>query len=570
MTSRSTDNRLLNLEHVLGNPTQPGTFSYETVLNFDNAGHPNPEGEEILMSWGANDEFVPRSLGGRWGSTRELVERLMPVFRRDPSLALSFGLTSLMSGVNVWTAGSPEQKAKVAKTLLNKGRIAIGFHELAHGNDFLHNEFRLETSDNVGSQLVGSKEVINNIERAEQVLFMARSSELDGARSHTLVLTEQHDLDKNGTFQNRYTTSGMRTVLLNGIHLDGMNVKEEAIIGRRGEAVETALRAFQVTRAVLPAFAVGTLDASLYFAVEYASDRKLYGGRVLDLPHARDLIASAFADLVIADIFANAAVRSLHVDPNASGLLSAACKALVPDVLEDGLSALSVLFGSTFYGRVSPYGIIEKFVRDLRVLPIGHAGGTSCILAVLGALPRWARGKIPDTNRDLFDDNACGDLDFKTLRLSLGGPDPLTPWLSDSATKETIARVTPDCAEVLTSLEKRWNELRSEITEQPLTSFSVTANNDIFEMAREATLLMATGAVIGQWATSEAREEPASLVWFELCIRRLAYRLGLGAPEPPAAIRESAVERLIKNFEQHRSMRLSNEPIFPQEHTTLT
>ena len=70
-----------------------------------------------------------------------------------------------------------------------------------------------------------------------------------------------------------------------------------------------------LTRAIVPALAVGAVETALHETVRYARDRQLYGGTVLDIPAARALFADALSDMLVADILSASAVRALHVAP---------------------------------------------------------------------------------------------------------------------------------------------------------------------------------------------------------------------------------------------------------------
>ena len=164
----------------------------------------------------------------------------------------------------------------------------------------------------------------------------------------------------------RVLTGGMRGRRLGTAEFDELPVPADRTVGPPGSGVPTARTASQVIRAVLPALAVATVDSSLELAVRYADDRSLYGGSVLDLPQSRALLAGAIADFLLADAFSSVVVRALHLAPEDCLIPTAASGYLVPQLLSSAMQDLSVLFGSTFYARVEPYDVFEKFLRDHR------------------------------------------------------------------------------------------------------------------------------------------------------------------------------------------------------------
>lgn len=573
-TTPATGTSRVSLEDVFGDPfSGDAPLSYEGLLADDDARVLSRTGEDLLADWGANAEFVPARLGGRWRSTRDLVDRLLPVFRRDPALGLGFGMTSLMAGVNVWLAGTPAQQRDVADVLLGGGRVSVAFHELDHGNDLTRNACRLDGEPGART-LTGTKEVINNLHRADRAVLMARTAPQEGPRSHTLVLWDPagggaSPVVGGGLRRHaRYRTSGMRGVRLGGVDLDAVPVPDSALVGAPGSAAEVALRAFQVTRAVLPALAVGTLDATLYAAVDYAAGRELYGTTVLDLPYSGKLLTVAWTDLLLADALAGAAVRALHVAPADSFLLSAACKYLVPELIQDGLDELATLFGSTFYGRVAPYGIVEKFVRDMTVLPIGHAGGTSCLMSMVSHLPRWARGSAVGPEPGLFDDGALdSEPDLTALALAVRGRDRLTGVLHDDAVRTALEEAAPEGAALLRAHADHLDGLAERISARPRTDFTALCGQSTFDLARELTVLLAASAAVGSWHSGTAAgrgDTPGTDVRVLVAmLRRSAALLGFGDPDPDVDDRELAVATLIAQHSERRSARLTAEPVFP-------
>lgn len=98
----------------------------------------------------------------------------------------------------------------------------------------------------------------------------------------------------------RFPTVGLRGCLIGGVDFTDLEVPADAPVGPVGSAMETVLRAFQTTRAVLPGMMVGTADTQLRTVTRFALDRALYGRSVADLPHARATLVGAFLDLLAA------------------------------------------------------------------------------------------------------------------------------------------------------------------------------------------------------------------------------------------------------------------------------
>ena len=261
---------------------------------------------------------------------------------------------------------------------------------------------------------------------------------------------------------------------------------------------------------MVPALAVATVDASLDLAVRYGSERSLYGGRVLDIPHARALLAGAIADFLVADALSAVVVRALHLAPADCLVLTAVSKALVPQLLMSAMDDLSVLFGSTFYARVPPYDVFEKFLRDLAVVPIGHDGSTACLLTILPNLPAWLRRsrRTAATDPALFrlgDD--LDELAFDRFTLGAGDGDPLGAALRDPAIRASFG--SGAASEALDRLAIAFDGVRDEIAALGPSELGDDAPPEAFAAVHRLTLALAAGAFGGRLRRERGLDDDA-------------------------------------------------------------
>lgn len=501
-----------NLEQVFGAPTAPDSLlTHAQILEGDRHCELVQSAESALVDWVFGAEFVPASLGGRWVSSEDLVRRILPVFRRDPALGLGQGVTTLMAAVNVWVAGDPLVKKRVAEALLDGERMATGFHELAHGNDLLSNECEAVLGP-AGWTITGWKEVINNIGRAESVLLFVHTGGAASARAFTLLhWSKDATLSGTADTEHRLMTTGMRGCQIGAVSFDQLVLPGNAVVGEPGTAVSTALRAFQVTRAVLPALANGALDSSIRLAIDYMRRRNLYGATVWELPHARHLLVRAWGALLVADSLARASVRMLHRRPDELFLAASAAKYLAPALMNAGMEDLATLFGSSFYALDGEYAIFEKWLRDLIVVPIGHAGSVACLLSIAPGLPTWARrvSRGGAYDRTVFDARqGLPEVDFGALGLGIGHQDSLVMALQHQAITDAVSAEHPELTSLLALWQDELATVLSEVREVPPSELGFELSARAMDLARRAAGLMAAGSVLGTWF--EGRDDPTS------------------------------------------------------------
>jgi hypothetical protein len=176
------------LELHLGDPRDPANpLGFPHILAADERAEMFADGERALDAYGLGAEFAPARYGGRLTRLDELVEIMRSVYRRDPCLGLGHGVSSFIASVNIWTAGSEEQCRQVADLLLSGRKVAVAYHELAHGNDMVGTEFEAFPEPGGWFLLNGRKEVVTNIRRADAVVMFARTDRRAGSRSHSLA-----------------------------------------------------------------------------------------------------------------------------------------------------------------------------------------------------------------------------------------------------------------------------------------------------------------------------------------------------------------------------------------------
>lgn len=533
------------LDALLGDPDdQDNPYGFASFLAADERGDLHQAGERLLDAYGLGAEFVPQRLGGRLARADDLGRLLRPLFRRDGALALGHGASNLVGSVNVWSDGSPQQQAWLADVLCRNGRIAAAYTDMSTGNDVSRTAFRAEIRRN---ELIlnGRKEIINNLARAEAVTVLARTSGAPGSRSHSMLLVDPATAPRDQIrFLPRFRTSGVRAMYLGGLEFRDCALPVTSLTGTPGEAMETILRAFQVTRAVLPSAAVGMVEQQLRTVMDFAAGRCLYRRTVADLPHARSVLAGAFLDVLVADAMSTTVCRALHLLPRQTSVYAAAVKFLVPLLFRDTVDALSVVLGARSFLREGPYGVFQKHARDLPVASLVHAGGTVCQATVIPQLPRLARNGWPaDESAPAEVFRLAGplpELDFDRLGVTAGRTDPVLSTLPEAAAR---LRGEPVLGALCAQLARELERVGEECTALAPRDRTPLAGPVSFELAERYALLLAAACCVGVWLGNP--EQPSAFLrepdWLVGALSRLAGRLGL----PPVAGAESVVPRVF-------------------------
>ncbi|MGW5354259.1 acyl-CoA dehydrogenase [Streptomyces sp. NPDC004031] len=571
--------RVAELAAAFGDPGDVANPVGEAaILAADEAGELSAAGEKLLDAFGLNAEFVPASLGGRLERLDGLARVLREVFRRDVALGLGYGVTSFMASVNVWAEGDARQQARLAEILLGGGRVSVAYHELAHGNDFLRNDFEARVRPDGSFLLHGTKQVINNAARAQAWLLFSRTDPAPGPRSHSVLMVERAQVaPERLTVLPRYGTVGVRGCHLSGLDLDSAPVPATALVGGLGHGADVALRSFQLTRSALPGMALGAADSALRTVVSFATGRHLYKRTVADIPQARDTLGGAFLDLLTADCLCLAGARSVHLLPGEASVYASAVKYLVPKLLREAVHDLSVVLGARFYVREGATGIFQKHLRDLPVLSLGHAGAAACQATIVPQLPRLARrswfrtAPAPDA---LFEPHTdLPEIPFRQLALT-ADRDSLSASLVAAA--DTLPDGSPHEAAVRDLARQLVAELRliqQQSLALPPVDRTALASPASFALSDRYAVVLAGAAVLGVWrrardagagrdpAAGAGRDRAAEAfladpAWAAAALDRLVRRLGRRPAALPADCAARVQEELLRRHAGRRSFDL--------------
>ncbi|KFG08668.1 MULTISPECIES: acyl-CoA dehydrogenase [Streptomyces] len=554
------------LEHLLGPLADPAhPTGARAVLAADERAETLTAGESLLHSYGLNAEFVPPELGGRLERADHLAEVMRALYRRDPALGLGYGAGSLIAGVTVWTAGDERQREHAARLLLNGRRVAVAFHELAHGNDMAGTEFTATTAGDGSLRLSGRKEVVTNIRRAEAMVVLARTDPRPGPRSHSLVLVDRAGADRARlTDLPRFASVGMRGVQLGGLVFDDLPVPATAVLGPAGSGLETALKALQITRTVLPTMATGILDTGLRIAVDHLTGRRLYGGAATDIPHVRSELAGVFADLLRAEALGAVGARALHLVPRAASVYASAVKFEVSRLLLAAMDRLANLLGAHFYLREGPTALFQKLLRDLAPVGFGHIARAACQMSLLPQLPLLARrtwagpgSEPPDGLFALAE--ALPPLRYDLLALHAAGRDPVAGSLhalADTSWEAGHADLRTAVGDDRTDLA----DLAAVCEGLSPVELGVDARPETYDLVTRYVRLLTRTVCVQVWRHAPSGDFLADPAWLRAVLHRSAS--GPYGPGPlPAPVEGALLAELLDRRDTGRSFGLTGRPL---------
>ncbi|MDH6120742.1 acyl-CoA dehydrogenase [Kitasatospora sp. GAS204B] len=573
--------RLAEIEEGFGDPwDRNNPVGFSALLAADDEGELSVEGVKRYAQLGLNAEFVPAELGGRLVGLDGLGLLMRPMFRRDVTLAMGTALTSFMGSMVVWLNGDAAQCRRTAETLLNGGLATVAFQQLAHGNDFVNDEFRAKRTA-AGLAIAGRKAAVNNAETADLLIAFARSgadnaerddAEGEGGESgtHSLLLVPMAELPAERVRRlGRHRTDAVRGLRICGLEFADAPLADDALLGQWGRGVELGLRAFPVIHATVPAMCVGLADTALRTATRFAVDQRAFSRPVTEVPMARNALAGTFVDLLICDSLTLTATRALHLIPEQSNVLSAVGKYLVPKLAGEALYHLSVVMGDAFHARNGDHAIFQKHVRDLAMITFGHVSTAMCQATIAPCLPgiaaaEWTADRAAPGS--LFTPyGPVPPIDSDRLA-SFGGQDGLAAYAAEAARVIAI-RAPQELGELLREqselLVAELAEIRRAALELPDDEHEFAASVRSFPLTDRYALAISAICCLGVQLNADPRHEAFSAQpqWLALALDRLLRRLGRRTPALPPAVEVGLCAEVLRRTAENRSLDLYDLPL---------
>lgn len=567
------------LEHALGSPLDPLTLlSFAQAVELDERDAYPEAACAALDAWGLADYYIPRDAGGKLDSFEEALALWRVLARRNLSVAVAH-VKTFLGAIPVWVGGSAAQKQRMAQLIKAGRQVALAYHEHAHGSDLNATAFVAQPVES-GYTLAGEKWLINNATRSAAVTLFARTSAGGGPRGFSLfLLDKQHVAAGSYSHLAQVKTHGVRGADFSGIRVDNCYVPDSAVIGQPGAGMELSLRAFQLTRTLLPGLALGAADTALRATLDFALNRQLYGDAVFAIPHARGTLVNAFLDLLICECVAISTARAVHTAPGRLRQWSAVAKYFVPTTIEQTVRDLAVVLGARHYLREGHWsGIFQKMLRDVDVVSVFHAGTYLNLITIQLQYLADQRAPAGNSPADAIDGRlaALFDLDralpaFDPQRLELidrGGDDVIAGVAAALAQFEAMRAEPASDHALLDTLALLGRRLCDANASQRDFLHDIKARHgrafshapELFDLAQRQSAIHVAACCMHMWRFN--RQHLSDFFrrgeWLALSLQRLLAPFGPGVAVSPAYSERTAQELARLH---HENMQFSIIPL---------
>ncbi|HKG90368.1 MAG TPA: acyl-CoA dehydrogenase [Gemmatimonadaceae bacterium] len=330
------------------------------VMDMERAGRIDPELIPKFFELGLMGIEVPEQYGGAGGTMMMVALAVEAISRVDASAAILCDVQNTLVNYPIARYGSEAQKARYLPRLTADTMGAYALSESGSGSDAFGLAARAEQRGDAWV-LNGSKLWITNGYEAGVFVVFANARPESGYRGITAFIVER---DFPGfSVGKKEDKLGIRASSTVALHLEGVEVPAENILGPVGQGYKIAIDTLNGGRIGIGAQMIGVAGGALAAATAYVEERKQFGKPLADFQGIQFQIAQAATELEAARLMVYNAARLK--DAGQDIVREGAMAKLFSSQVAERVTSLCVeLFGGYGYTKEYP---VEKFYRDAKI-----------------------------------------------------------------------------------------------------------------------------------------------------------------------------------------------------------
>jgi isovaleryl-CoA dehydrogenase len=308
---------------------------------------------------------IPEEYGGSGGSFLDATLFLEETARGRIPVG-GYGVTLIVVGA-LNRFGTDEQKSDLFGRVVKGGTLAIAMSEPEAGSDVANLKTKARR-ENGGYVLDGAKMWCSYAHRASHIVIVCRTG--SGGRHDDMSMILVPREAEGMTLTPIKTMGGEET---NEIHLDGVRVPADALLGTEGGGWTQLMAGLNYERVILAASALGLAQRTFDDALAYAKERRQFGQPIGSFQAISHRFAELATELAQTRLLVRWVARMTDEDPRRMLPQEASMAKLAATELAKrcALEGMQIMGG---YGYATEYPM-ERYLRSAVVGTI--YGGTS-------------------------------------------------------------------------------------------------------------------------------------------------------------------------------------------------
>jgi len=317
---------------------------------------------------------VPEEYGGEGLGITELTAIVEELVRNGSFGAeMLFVVNVVFGAVTLTNHGSERQKQEYLEPLIDGDlNFCMALTEPNAGHNAPNMDTCAEKTGDGAYEISGSKQWISGVERADQMLLVARTTPVDEVNKRTMGVTLFLADPQDSAIETRELDTGIPAPERQyELSIEGYEATEDDIIGTEGMGLYQLFDTVNPERLVGSAGGIGLGRCALNRAVDYASDREVFDQPIGAHQAVQHPIADSWSKLEAAELLVKKAAWMMDEDMDRRDIAEISNMAKLR-AAEAGYEATDVAVqthGGNGFSR--EYGVIEmwKGSRLARVAP---------------------------------------------------------------------------------------------------------------------------------------------------------------------------------------------------------
>jgi alkylation response protein AidB-like acyl-CoA dehydrogenase len=234
----------------------------------------------------------------------------------------------------------------------------------------------------------GAKAWVSLATEADIYFTVVKTSDASGHKDMAMIAIPA---DAPGlSFGPLYDTPSYNFLPLAEMYMDKVVVSEDNIILPIGQGLQGSLMAIDIARVSIASGCCGLMQAALDTALSYSKNRKMFGGKNLDLDGIQWMLGEVATDLEASKLLYCKAAEALGTPEGP--LMAAHAKRFVPDAAVKAANTCTQVLGGM--GLLQPYGLdrLSRLAQMLRIVD----GTTEISRVVIGRALQKRAATLPD------------------------------------------------------------------------------------------------------------------------------------------------------------------------------
>lgn len=261
--------------------------------------------------------------------------------------------------------GTDAFKEKWARDLTSGRKLAnFALTEPQSGSDPMQMYTRAKINDDGTWTISGSKAWVSLAGEADLYFTVVKTSDAAGYKDMVMIAIPADA--KGVSFGPRYDTPSYNFLPMSEMYLDNVVVSADNIILPVGQGFQGSLMAIDIARVSIASGCCGLMQAALDTALAYSKNRKMFGGKNLDLDGIQWMLGEVATDLEASKLLYRKAAEALGTPEGP--LMAAHAKRFVPDAAVKAANTCTQVLGGM--GLLQPYGLdrLSRLAQMLRIV----------------------------------------------------------------------------------------------------------------------------------------------------------------------------------------------------------